>query len=58
MWKTGKETKELLYGISNNDDYYRFQIAEREKIMAKVPKLKKEQLEKECLELKGLIERK
>ena len=50
--------KELLYGISNDQNYYQYLIKEREKIIPKVPLLKKIKLKKECLELKGLIERK
>ena len=50
--------KELLYGISNNEEYYKYLIEERKKIISQVPLLKKIKLVKECLELKGLIEKK
>lgn len=50
--------KELLYGISNNDDYYQYQIDVRKKIIPQVPFFKKWQLLKECRDLKRLIERK
>ena len=50
--------QELLYGISNNEEYYRYLLNERKKILKKVPWLKKIVLIKECWEIKGLIEKK
>lgn len=49
---------ELKYGISNNEDYYKYLLNKNKELIKKVPLKKKFQLLYECLLLKGLIEKK
>lgn len=50
--------KELKYGISNNEDYYKYLLNKNKDLIKKVPLKKKIKLLYECLILKGLIEKK
>lgn len=50
--------KELLFGISNNDAYYKYLLNKNKNLISKVPFKKKLKLYYECLLLKGLIEKK
>lgn len=50
--------KDLLFGISNNDEYYEYLIDKNKELLGKVPWKKKIKLKRECRILKGLIERK
>ena len=50
--------KELLFGISNDDEYYQYLYDKNKELIPKVPFKKKIKLQYECILLKGLIERK
>lgn len=50
--------KELKFGISNNEDYYKYLLNKNRELIKKVPLKKKLKLLYECLILKGLIEKK
>ena len=49
---------ELLFGVSNDDDYYKYLLHKNKELLEKVPWQKKWHLKKCCRKLKGLIERK
>ncbi len=50
--------KELKYGISNDEKYYKYLFDKNRELIKKVPLKKKIKLLYECLVLKGLIEKK
>ena len=47
-----------MFGVSNDDDYYKYLLHKNEELLEKVPWQKKRQIKKCCRKLKGLIERK
>ena len=49
---------ELMFGVSNDDDYYKYLLHKNKELLEKVPWQKKRHLKKCCRKLKGLIERK
>jgi len=50
--------KELMFGISNNEEYYRYLFNKNKELLKKVPLKKKVKLYYENFILKGLIEKK
>lgn len=61
LCKKGKQKlkkKEILFGLSNNKEYYKYLMAKNKEIIKKVPLVKKFKLSLQNLMLKGLIEKK
>ena len=50
--------KELMFGISNNEEYYKYLLNKNKELIKKVPWKKKLKLYYENYILKGLIEKK